>query len=117
MRIRPGAIIPAGPVAQFDDMKPIPMVTLVVALDATGGAVGRLYEDAGDGFGYKSGDYLLSTYVAKREGNTVTVSLAGAEGRLARPERRQVLVRLVLPDRVIENRGFDGQPVKLTVPR
>lgn len=117
MRIRPGAIIPAGPVAQFDDMKPIPMVTLVVALDAAGNAVGRLYEDAGDGFGYKSGDYLLSTYVARREGSTVTVSLAGTEGKLARPERRQVLVRLVLPDRVIENRGFDGQPVKITVPR
>ena len=43
---------------------PLDPLTLLVCLDERGAAEGQLYEDAGDGFGYRDGDYLLTTYRA-----------------------------------------------------
>jgi alpha-glucosidase len=58
-----------------------------VSLDEHGRAEGRLYEDAGDGFGYRDGDYLLTTYEATRENGEVRVRVAREEGKRAEPRR------------------------------
>jgi len=85
--VRPGAIIPTGPVMQFVDEQPLTEVTLLVCLDAKGEAAGTLYEDAGDGFGYQRGDYRVTTYKARRHDGKVELTTAG-EGRWTPPDGR-----------------------------
>lgn len=114
--LRGGAIITSGPVMQHVDQSPLDPLTLIVSLDAGGHAVGRLYEDDGDGFDYLSGDYLLTTYEAIRVGNHVTVSVASTEGSRPRPARG-LHVRLLLGcNREATATGVDGLPVVVSVP-
>ena len=92
--LRPGAVVPVGPVMQYVDERPLDKVTLLVCLDAQGEARGTLYEDAGDGYGYERGVYRLTTFqVSQRAGR---VSLATSyEGNWPEPAGRTVEVVLV----------------------
>lgn len=114
LRLRGGAILPLGRVIQSTAEESLDPLTLLVSLDGQGRASGRLYEDAGDGFAYREGDYLLTTYEAVQQGGEVTVTMASSEGRRARPARR-IVVRLVTESGLIEATGRDGQPVTLTL--
>lgn len=80
IKIRGGAILPVGAVVQNTSQNSFDPLTLIVCLDANGFASGTLYRDAGDGWGYQSGDYCLQTFTAQRTGNTVTVHLANQQG-------------------------------------
>lgn len=112
--LRGGAIVPMGPLQQYVGQKALDPLTLVVCLDDSGKAKGTLYEDAGDGLEYQQGQYLLSTYEATLGNGVVTVKLAGAEGKMARPSRK-VTVRVVLHDKVMEGMGTDGQTISVQV--
>ena len=68
LRLRAGAILPVGPGGESSEEAFGGPLTLLVSLDDTGRAVGRLYEDAGDGLGFRNGDYRLTTYEAVRRG-------------------------------------------------
>ena len=87
MKIRSGAIVPLGRIVQSTAEPLLEPLTLLVSLDADGRARGVLYEDAGEGYGYQEGDYLLTTYSAEQLGNTVEVRIASEEGDRNRPER------------------------------
>lgn len=87
LKLRGGAIVPLGRVVQSTAQSLLDPLTLVVSLDADGRARGSLYEDAGDGYGYQRGDYLLTTYVAERVGQSVEIRIDSEEGMRARPER------------------------------
>ncbi len=89
--VRAGSIIPIGRVVENTNEKLLSPLTLVVCLDAAGKADGRLYEDAGNGYGYQHGDYLLTTYHAELHDGRVVVSIASATGRRERPERKAVI--------------------------
>lgn len=89
--MRPGAIIPLGPPKQFTGEKPLTPLWLIVNLDADGKASGKLYEDEGDGFGYKKGDYLLSTYVAEATATGETIRISKAKGKRSRPARQLIV--------------------------
>jgi alpha-glucosidase len=112
LRVRDGAILPVGRGGQMVAEAFSGPLTLFVSLDASGRARGRLYEDAGEGFGYLDGDYLLTTYEARRMGTEVEVSVVRQEGR--RPRARRAL-RIVLLTDEGERRaqGFDGDAVLL----
>lgn len=115
LALRPGAIVPTGPIMQFVDEKPLDKLTLLVNLDGAGQASGTLYEDAGNGFGYRSGDYLLTTYKAAKQGSTVTVTVASADGKRART-KRPVEVRLLGAGpngTAAVGQGNDGDPIKI----
>ncbi|MGH7242008.1 MAG: TIM-barrel domain-containing protein [Phycisphaerales bacterium] len=112
LMVRGGAIIPTSPVMQYVDEKPLDPLVLIVNLDEHGKASGTLYEDASEGWGYKTGDYLLTTYTAERQGNEVVVSVAGTEGKRARPART-VEVRLLEHGKEIRGGGTDGQAVRV----
>lgn len=67
-----------------------------------GKAEGILYEDDADGFGFESGNYLLTTYEAQQlpskngtDGGEVVVRVARSEGTWSRPDRK-LHVRLLL---------------------
>jgi alpha-glucosidase len=114
--IKPGTIIPTGPVMEFVDEKPLDPLTLIVCLDAKGRATGTLYEDAGIGWAYRDGDYLQTTYAARRTGKTVRVRIIATDGDRVRP-KRAVHVRLLLPDgREITAAGTNTTGINLELP-
>jgi len=88
LKIRGGAIIPLGKVIQNTTEQSLDPLTLLVCLDENGQAEGTLYEDAGDGFGYKKGEYLLTTYKAKLVDGRVKVEIADRKGKMKLPDRK-----------------------------
>jgi alpha-glucosidase len=94
LKIRGGAIIPLGRVVQNTEQSSLDPLTLLVCLDENGQAKGTLYEDAGDGYGYLGGQYLLTNYTARRQGNNVIVEIASQQGQMARP-KREIVVKLI----------------------
>jgi alpha-glucosidase len=53
----------------------------------TGKAEGILFEDAGDGYGFTQGNYLLTYYVAEVHSSVVSVKVVKTEGSWKRPKR------------------------------
>lgn len=113
---RPGSIIAAAPVTQHFGDRPDSRdeLHLIVHLDADGRAEGSLYEDAGEGWGFKDGEFLLTTYQAvSRDDGSVVVTVGDVQGDMPRPDRR-VELRVITPgapDRTVW--GVDGQQIKL----
>lgn len=115
LRLRDGAIVPAGPGGQTAAEAFTGPLTLFISLDASGKALGRLYEDAGEGFGHLGGDYLLTTYQAERRQGRVEVRVIHEEGRRRRPSR-ELFVELIATTEVVRARGRDGEPVVVELP-
>ena len=83
MRQRPGSVIPLANLAQSTSELKTDSLTLLVCLDTTGEASGQLYEDAGDGFGYRQGQYILSLLKASLDRKkTLTVTVGQTQGKL-----------------------------------
>lgn len=113
--VRPGAIIPTGPVMEYTSEKPLDPVTLIINLDENGTARGELYEDAGDGYAYRnSQEFRKSTYVAERKGDTVRVTIEKTEGALERPQR-SIVVRLLTDNGDLLTTGQDGDVLTLSL--
>ena len=110
LRLRTGAIIPVGPGGQTTEKAFEGPLTLILSLDRAGRACGRLYEDAGEGFGYRDGDYLLTTYEAVLSDGVVELSVAAEEGNRPRPVR-ELHVELLTASGVLRATGVDGKPV------
>ena len=115
MHLRAGAIVPVGPAMAYTDEKPLDPLTLLLALDESGRAQGRLYEDAGDGFGYREGDFLLTTYQAETRDETIYITIADTEGSRPRPQRaiRVRVFRQDGPTLFVE--GRDGDELRLPI--
>lgn len=114
--LKGGTIIPTGPVQEYVGEKPLDPLTLIVSLDSEGKAVGTLYEDAGEGFGYRNGEFLLTRYQAARTGTSVLVTASAVDGKMARPNR-QINVRIVLDNGVeATGKGRDGEPIRVELP-
>lgn len=97
LRIRPGAIIPLGVVIQNTTEKSLAPLTLLICLGANGQAEGCLYEDDGDGFDYRKGDYSLITYKARQVGDKAVVSISATKG--TRPlTPRDVKIQIIQAD-------------------
>ena len=111
VRLRPGSIVPLGEIVQNTNEESLAPLTLLVCPDDKGNAEGALYEDAGDGYGYQHGDYLLTTYHAHKNGDGEIVSLSPS-GRLARAPRK-VVVRVVTPGGTHEAAGTDAGTVQV----
>jgi len=93
--VRGGAIIPAGPVMQHVDERLLDTLELVVCLDAVGAAEGTLYEDAGDGYGYREGQFRLTRFHAAVEGDTLIVRADHLAGDWPEPSKRRYVVTLL----------------------
>ncbi len=115
---RAGSIIAVGPVVQHtgeDTRKPM---ELRVALDADGVAGGVLYEDAGDGWGYREGEYRSSLFAAWREGDEVRVRVVSTLGDYDPGPRRYTIRVLHSDGRETTAQGdpFIGMSRGITVP-
>ena len=114
LKIRGGAIVPLGRVVQSTTEALLEPLTLVVSLNAQGRAEGTLYEDAGEGYGYQAGDYLLTTYSARQVDNTVEVRIASEEGDRARPERTIDIV-VVTDSATFEGSGSETSTIVVSL--
>lgn len=95
LRIRGGAIIPAGPVIQStEEMSNPTSLTLFVALDESGKAQGVLYDDAGDGYGWQNDEFCLSAFEAQRRDGHVIVRCTEQKGKW-KFEKRLVNVAVI----------------------
>jgi alpha-glucosidase len=110
LKIRGGAVVPLGRVVQSTAEDLLEPLTLLISLDADGHAEGVLYEDAGEGYGYQAGDYLLTTYAAEQVGDEVQVRIASEEGDRARPNRT-VEVTVVTDDGTFEGSGSETSTI------
>ena len=72
---RPGSVIPLAQLAQSTAEMRTDSLTLLVCLDHEGKAVGTLYEDDGDGFAYRYGNYQLSRFEAALQKRQLTVTI------------------------------------------
>lgn len=99
LRQRPGSVIPLANLAQSTTSMRTDSLTLLVCLDAQGHAFGQLYEDDGDGFGYRSGQYRLLSLEATIDKRNLTVSVRQAEGNMT-PLNRTLRIGLVHHGRV-----------------
>jgi alpha-glucosidase len=110
--LRDGAIVPSGPVMQHTGERALDWLTLTVNLTESGEAEGVLYEDAGEGWGYREGDYSLIKISAKRTGEAVRFEFR-RDGGTRSSIARQVSVRLVDKGRIMianaEIGAGDGQ--------
>jgi alpha-glucosidase len=110
LKIRGGAIIPLGRVVQNTEQPSLNPLTLLVCLDENGLAEGTLYEDAGDGYGYRNGAYLLTKYAARQDNNRVFVEIISQQGQMPRP-KRQTVVELVTANGIIKTQGDETKQI------
>ena len=87
VKVKGGAIIPMGRIIQNTTQYSLDSLTLLVSLDNKGVATGTLYEDAGDGFQYRKGEYLITSFTAVQTGSTVRVTIKNVEGKLKATNR------------------------------
>lgn len=113
--IRPGAIVPVGPVMQHVDQKPLDPLTLLVCFDADGRATGTLYEDAGDGWAFRDGDFRLARFEATLADTKATVRLASFDGKRTIPNRK-VIVRFIMPGYETYAYGTESEAIETTLP-
>jgi alpha-glucosidase len=96
LRIRGGAIVPAGPVMEYTGEKPLDPLTLIICPDQTGRASGRLYEDAGEGFEYRKGLYRMTRFSVRKSGSDYFLSAQRLGGHL--PELKRLLEVVLLEE-------------------
>lgn len=88
MKLRPGAIVPARGVVQYAMQETEEPMTFYINLDENGEAFGQLYEDAGDGWGYRRGEFCLTSYKASRGADGgLDVRIVDRKGSLKIPPR------------------------------
>ena len=101
VKVKGGAIIPMGRIIQNTTQYSLDSLTLLVSLDKNGKASGTLYEDAGDGFQYRKGEYLITAFTAVHSGSYVKVTIKNVEGKL-KPANRNYKVCIVTDRKPIE---------------
>ncbi len=113
MMLRAGSIVPTGPVVQSTRDKGDGSITLLIALDKNGEATGDLYEDEGDGWSFRDGNFLHTAYSAKWNNNAVEVTASRDEGHMPRPDRK-IIVRVLLADGTEATAtGRDGETIRV----
>ncbi|MEW8979651.1 MAG: glycoside hydrolase family 31 protein [Symbiobacterium sp.] len=108
--VRAGAILPMGPVRQWTDQPAPAELTLQVYAGADGAL--DLYEDEGEGYGYREGRCSITPVRLESAPGEVRLRIGAPEGGY-RPARERLIVRLFAPGRV-EAVERDGEPVDFT---
>ena len=87
LRQRPGSVIPLANLAQSTDELNTDSLTLLVCTDTEGKAAGQLYEDEGDGFGYREDHYRQTTIEATLRKKQLSVTLRQVAGDMPAVKR------------------------------
>jgi alpha-glucosidase len=113
IKIRNGAIIPTSQLVQNTLNYKIDTLTLWVCPDSNGHAAGQLYEDAGEGFDYQQGSYLLTTYSCDPVAGGVKITIKETMGNLTRGTR-VTRVKVVTKDSIGTVYGTETSGISVT---
>lgn len=113
--IRPGAIIPLGPLMQYPDEKPLDPITIVANPDESGVAQGFLYEDAGDGYEFYHNRARRIGYRVTREGDAYMVRLSNLDFGLPLPDRK-LQIRILTGTTELTGEGSEKGTVRIPIP-
>ena len=94
VRLREGSLIPLAAPMQNTTEYDATQLTLLASPNANGDAEGWLYEDAGDGFAFKHGEYALTRFKIHRENGQAKITSEQTEGQLA-ARKRTLHIRIV----------------------
>ena len=114
LRLKAGRIIPAGPVVQSTWGYRLDPLTLIISLDEKGTAEGSLYEDSGDGYSYRRGEYLHTSFRAVRREDSVSVDAVRRLGLMEPPDRALKIV-LVTDGNTFRGSGKEGETVTINL--
>jgi alpha-glucosidase len=109
--VKANTAVPMGPEMDHTGERAVDPLTLLL-YPAEGAGESALYEDAGDGFGYESGEYARRTISCGESGGRITVRLGEREGSFV-PEREVLHLELrafgTTPDSVeVEGEGAES---------
>jgi alpha-glucosidase len=109
--VKANTAVPIGPEMDHTGERAVDPLTLLL-YPAEGAGESALYEDAGDGFGYASGEYARRTISCEESGGRITVRLREREGSFV-PEREVLHLELrafgTTPDSVeVEGEGAES---------
>ena len=90
--LKANTAIPMGPDASHTEERPTDPLTLLVH-PVGGRGESTLYEDTGNGFGYRDGEYARRTVSCESSDERITVRLGSREGTFV-PERDEVRLKL-----------------------
>jgi alpha-glucosidase len=90
--VKANTAIPMGPDASYTSEKPTDPLTLLVH-PAEGTVESTLYEDEGNGFGYREGEYARRRISCQSSDGRITVRISEREGSFV-PEREEVRLQL-----------------------
>lgn len=116
LKQRPGSVVPMANLAQSTTDMSTDSLTLLVCLDGLSKASGILYEDAGDGFDYRKGDYLVTRMEASLLKNRLSVSLTSVEGKRVAPARH-LRIAYVKGGKVQYSEWQSGNAVSMKIKR
>lgn len=116
MALRPGAAVPVIDVVQSTvEYGPGTALSVIVNPDSTGRASGELYEDAGDGFGYRNGEFARYSLDAILKDNVLTLTVKRTQGGM-QEGGRPVRVGLVRGGRITWSEWSESGSVTMDDP-
>lgn len=116
LKIRGGAIIPAGKIIQNTNEKSLDPLTLLVCLDEKGEAHGTLYWDEGDNWSFKDGNYSFQHFTAIRTAdNKVQVKITQKKGKYITENNDMAIVKIITDKGIYQASGnlVEGIEVQL----
>lgn len=114
VKIKEGTIIPLGSIIQNTTEYNLENLTLVISLDNKGEATGILYEDKGDGFGYKHDEYSITRFNAKKKGSIVKISVNRIGGKLTTASKKYKII-VVQDNKQTESDWIIGTSLKVKI--
>lgn len=111
---RPGSVIPVANLAQSTDELRTDSLTLFVCLDGAMKANGSLYEDEGEGFSYRDGNYRMTRMEAHADGKNLSVALYPEEGMMETP-RRVLRIGYIRKGKIIYSKWQEGTSATMKI--
>ena len=108
--VKANTAIPMGPDASHTEERPADPLTLLIH-PAPGKGESGLYEDAGNGFGYREGEYAGRRISCESTDERITIHVGEREGSFV-PERQEVRLKLhgVTTAQSVQVNGEDREP-------
>ena len=113
--LRPGAILPLGPLMQYPGEKPLDPITIVANPDESGQATGFIYEDAGEGYEFYKNQARRIGYRIVKEGDAYLVRLSNLDFALPIPKRK-LEIQIITDSGILTGHGSERGTVKIPIP-